>query len=92
MQSFAQFAQAAAFQLCDSHGSRFDDSMSLTRAECEALRWTREGNSAFQVGLKMSTSGEIAAIRIDGAMKKLHSASKYEAVLKAMRLGLIECA
>lgn len=61
----------------------------LTPRELDSLRWTMEGKTAWEVGSILGISERTAVLHIQNAMKKLGSVSKHQAVLKALRLGLI---
>ncbi|QPF71565.1 LuxR family transcriptional regulator [Roseateles sp. DAIF2] len=61
----------------------------LTPRELECLRWTMEGKTAWEVGGILSISERTAVLHINNAMHKLNSTNKHQAVLKALRLGLI---
>lgn len=62
---------------------------SLTPRELEALRWTMEGKTAWEVGAILGISERTAVLHVNNAMHKLDCTSKHQAVIKAMRLGLI---
>jgi DNA-binding CsgD family transcriptional regulator len=62
---------------------------SLTPRELEALRWTMEGKTAWEVGAILGISERTAVLHVNNAMHKLGCATKHQAVLKALRLGLI---
>lgn len=61
----------------------------LTPRELECLRWTMEGKTAWEVGVILSITERTAVLHINNAMHKLGSNNKHQAVLKALRLGLI---
>ena len=61
----------------------------LTPRELEALRWTMDGKTAWEVGGVLGISERTAVLHINNAMHKLGCVSKHQAVLKALRLGLI---
>jgi DNA-binding CsgD family transcriptional regulator len=84
------YAQAAAFDLCLPYQGAHD-ALRLASAEIEALRWSIDGLTNGQVGQKMGISPTEALLRLRRAMAKLGCASKYEAGLRAIRLGLISC-
>jgi DNA-binding CsgD family transcriptional regulator len=65
------------------------ESPGLTRREVEVLRWTMEGKTAWEVGRILSISERTAVLHIGNAMRKLGCINKHQAVLKALRLGLI---
>ena len=89
--AFASHAQAAAFDLCIPARPDPSNSWSLARSELEALRWSMDGNTSWEVAQKMSLSERHATLLLRRAMKKLNCSSKYEAALRAIQLGLIEC-
>jgi DNA-binding CsgD family transcriptional regulator len=55
----------------------------------ECLSWTMEGKTAWETGAILSISERTAVLHLQNAMQKLGAVSKHQAVLKAMRLGLI---
>lgn len=61
----------------------------LTPRELECLRWTMEGKTAWEVGTILGISERTAVLHLNNAMHKLDCSSKHQAVLKALRLGLI---
>lgn len=61
----------------------------LTPRELECLRWTMEGKTAWEVGAILGISERTAVLHLNNAMHKLGCSGKHQAVLKAMRLGLI---
>ena len=63
---------------------------SLTPREVEALQWTMEGKTAWEVGVILGISERTAVLHIQNAMRKLEAVNKHQAVLKALRLGLIQ--
>jgi DNA-binding CsgD family transcriptional regulator len=61
----------------------------LTPRELDSLRWTMEGKTAWEVGGVMGISERTAVLHVNNAMHKLGCTNKHQAVLKALRLGLI---
>ena len=61
----------------------------LTPRELDSLRWTMEGKTAWEVGAILGISERTAVLHINNAMHKLNCTNKHQAVLKALRLGLI---
>ena len=88
LQLFAVHAQDAASRLCLPVES-LQPKPSLTRRELECLSWTMEGKTAWETGAILSISERTAVLHLQNAMHKLGAISKHQAVLKAMRLGLI---
>jgi len=90
LQAIAAHAQAAAFDLCLPYEGAKNDTR-LAVAELDALRWSTDGLTNIEVGQKMGISATEAMLRLRRVMSKLGCASKYEAGLRAIRLGLIRC-
>ncbi len=88
LQLFAVHAQEAALRLF-LPGVLQQERPALTPRELEALRWTMEGKTAWEVGAILGISERTAVLHINNAMHKLGSVNKHQAVLKALRLGLI---
>lgn len=90
LQLFAVYAQEAAWRvvLPKSQGA-LSPKMHLTPRELEALRWTMDGKTAWEVGTILSISERTAVLHISNAMRKLDCTTKHQAVLKALRFGLI---
>ena len=89
LQLFAVHAQDAALRLmvpADQQPER----PSLTPRELEALRWTMAGKTAWEVGAVLGISERTAVLHVNNAMHKLGCINKHQAVLKALRLGLID--
>ena len=61
----------------------------LTPRELEALRWTMDGKTAWEVGALLGISERTAVLHVNNAMHKLGCVNKHQAVLKALKLGLI---
>lgn len=65
------------------------DMPSLTPRELESLRWTMEGKTAWEVGSILGISERTAVLHVNNATHKLGCVNKHQAVLRAIRLGLI---
>jgi DNA-binding CsgD family transcriptional regulator len=89
LQLFAVHAQDAAFRILTSPPPPRVGGPTLTPREIEALKWTMDGKTAWEVGVIMSISERTAVLHIQNAMHKLDSINKHQAVLKALRLGLL---
>ena len=88
LQLFAVYAQEAAQKvLLPSAPS--SDVPALTPREIETLRWTMEGKTAWEVGNILGITERTAVLHANNATHKLGTANKHQAVLKALRLGLI---
>jgi len=88
LQLFAVHAQDAALRLLVPPSEQ-PERPRLTPRELEALRWTMDGKTAWEVGAVLGISERTAVMHVNNAMHKLGCATKHQAVLKALRLGLI---
>jgi DNA-binding CsgD family transcriptional regulator len=88
LQLFAVHAQEAALRLF-LPSTLQSERPALTPRELEALRWTMEGKTAWEVGAILGISERTAVLHVNNAMHKLGCVNKHQAVLKALRLGLI---
>jgi DNA-binding CsgD family transcriptional regulator len=88
LQLFAVHAQDAALRIL-APGSSEPGNPSLTPRELETLRWTMEGRTAREVGDVLGITERTAALHVNNATHKLGCVNKHQAVLKALRLGLI---
>jgi DNA-binding CsgD family transcriptional regulator len=88
LQLFAVHAQDAALRIL-TPATNSPGAPSLTPRELETLRWTMEGKTAWEVGNLLGISERTAALHVNNATHKLDCINKHQAVLKALRLGLI---
>jgi DNA-binding CsgD family transcriptional regulator len=88
LQLFAVHAVDAALRVLVPQANDTEQAV-LTKREIESLSWTMEGKTAWEVGKILGISERTAVLHINNAMHKLQCVSKHQAVLKAMRLGLI---
>lgn len=88
LQLFAVCAQEAATKVLLPEGVQ-PERPGLTPRELECLRWTMEGKTAWEVGTILGISERTAVLHVNNAMHKLGCVSKHQAVVKALRLGLI---
>ncbi|MFN7726032.1 MAG: LuxR family transcriptional regulator [Rubrivivax sp.] len=88
LQLLAVYANEVAQRIFLNDG-RAIDRPALTPRELETLHWTMEGKTAWEVGAILGISERTAVMHLTNAMRKLGCASKHQAVLKALRLGLI---
>lgn len=88
LQLFAVHAQDAAVRLLLPEAQQ-PERPALTPREIEALSWTMEGKTAWEVGQILGISERTAVLHVNNAMHKLGCVNKHQAVLKALRLGLI---
>jgi len=88
LQLFAVHAQDAALRILVPAAAQ-PERPALTPRELESLRWTMDGRTAWEVGEALGISERTAVLHINNAMHKLGCNNKHQAVLKALRLGLI---
>jgi DNA-binding CsgD family transcriptional regulator len=62
----------------------------LSDRERDCLRWTAEGKSSWDIGMILNISDNTVNFHIKKAMRKLGTTSRTVAVVKAIRLNLIE--
>ena len=87
---FTAYAQAAAFDLC----TPYPNGRSLTclaPGELDALRRSMDGLSDWEVGNAMGISETEVLLRLRRATTKLGCATRFEAALRAIQLGLVVC-
>jgi DNA-binding CsgD family transcriptional regulator len=88
LQLFAVHAQDAALRILAP--TTIDPAApSLTPRELEALRWTMEGKTAWELGNILGITERTAVLHVTNATHKLGCVNKHQAVLRALRLGLI---
>lgn len=88
LQLFAVHAQDTALRMLVSENAR-PEMPALTPRELEVLRWTMEGMTSKEVAAKLGNGLRTTLWHTQNAMIKLGCTSKHQAVLKALRLGLI---
>jgi len=88
LQLFAVHAQEAAVRIM-MPATQEPGAPNLTPREIESLRWTMDGKTAWEVGNILGISERTAVLHVNNAMHKLGCVNKHQAVLKALRLGLI---
>jgi len=88
LQLFAVHAQDAASRILIP-ASADPTVASLTPRELETLRWTMEGKTAWEVGNVLGITERTAALHVNNATHKLGCVNKHQAVLKALRIGLL---
>jgi DNA-binding CsgD family transcriptional regulator len=66
------------------------EKIELSERERECLRWTAEGKSSWDIGMILNISDNTVNFHIKKAMRKLSTTSRTVAVVKAIRLNLID--
>lgn len=88
LQLFAVHAQDTAMRVLVPEQLQLERPR-LTPRELDGLRWTMDGKTAWEVGAIMGITERTAVLHINNAMHKLGCSNKHQAVLKALRLGLL---
>jgi DNA-binding CsgD family transcriptional regulator len=88
LQLFAVHAQEAALRLLVPEPMQ-PEKPALTPRELEALHWTMEGKTAWEVGHVLGITERTAVLHVNNATHKLGCVNKHQAVLRALRLGLL---
>lgn len=88
LQLFAVHAWEAAARLLLPSAPVLEPPL-LTPREIECLRWTMEGKTAWELASILGITERTAIFHVGNATLKLACASKHQAVIKALRLGLI---
>ena len=86
-QLFGTFAQSAMNRVWNPQPDADFAKLSLRQLEC--LRWTMEGKTAREIGDILNITERTANFHLTNAAQRLCSDSKYAAVIKAIRIGLI---
>ena len=89
LQLFAVHAQDTALRVLVSAEAR-PELPALTPRELEVLRWTMEGKVTNEISALLGIGDRTTVFHIQNAMLKLNCNSKHVAVVKALRLGLIQ--
>ena len=61
----------------------------VTRRELECLKWSAAGRSSWEIGLILHCSERTVNFHFSNLRRKLNATSRRQAVVKAMRMGLI---
>lgn len=86
---FAVVAQESAFEVLSPCLAIPVERLPPTKRELEALHWTMEGKTAWEVGRILAISEQTAARHLNSVAHKLGCVNKHHAVVKALRLGLL---
>jgi DNA-binding CsgD family transcriptional regulator len=66
------------------------ETVHLSQREKDCLRWTAQGKSSWDIGVILGISESTVTFHAKNAMRKLGTASRTVAVLRAIRLNLID--
>jgi DNA-binding CsgD family transcriptional regulator len=89
LQLLAVHTQEAAVRLLLDEAMIAGDIPSLTSRELEVLRWTMIGKDTWSVAQLLQITESTANFHLRNAERKLGVSSKFQAVLRAMALGLL---
>jgi DNA-binding CsgD family transcriptional regulator len=89
MQLFVAHVTEAAFRLIPPAHLPPQPVPDLSSRELEALRWTIDGKTAWEIGVILGIAERTVAQYLGRAMAKLDCTSKHQAAIKALRLRLI---
>jgi DNA-binding CsgD family transcriptional regulator len=89
LQLFAAYAQEVALRVLLPNSSP-SILPALTHREVQCLQWTMEGKTAWEVGRILSISEQTAVRHLNNATHKLGCVNKHQAVVKALRLRLVQ--
>jgi DNA-binding CsgD family transcriptional regulator len=63
--------------------------MRMTARESEVLAWVAAGKSDWAIGQILNISGKTVNFHVENAKRKLGAGTRVQAVVAAMRVGLI---
>ncbi len=89
LQLFAVHAQDTALRVLVSEGAR-PELPALTPRELEVLRWTMDGKVTHEISAQLGIGDRTTVFHLQNAMLKLNCNSKHVAVVRALRLGLLQ--
>jgi len=87
LQLLAAHALTAADRLL-SPKLTHDELPKLTKRELDALSWTAQGKTAWEVSVILGMSEKTVNFHLGNAMRKLQVSSKHQAVLKCVAAGV----
>jgi len=86
-QLLAHYFHATVMRIEGGHSPNYEQR--LSRRELECLQWAANGKTAWETSSILSISEATVRIYLDSARHKLDSATKVQAVAKAIALGVI---
>lgn len=89
VQLFAVYAQESAMRVLLPTREESEPPPRLTPQEIDCLRWTMKGKTLWESAAILNIAERTAQLHIGTAVRKLSSVNAPQAVLKALRLGLI---
>jgi DNA-binding CsgD family transcriptional regulator len=89
LQLVAVHAQDAALRLLTHEQPRIDEQSPLTPRELEVLKFTMDGLTAAAISDRLAISVPTVNFHLRNLREKLGANSKHQAVLRALKLGLL---
>ncbi len=89
LQLLAVHAQDAAVRLLKQERPKTTDDLSLTPRELEVLKFTMDGLTAAEISDRLVISVPTVNFHMRNLREKLGAHSKHQAVLRALKLGLL---
>jgi DNA-binding CsgD family transcriptional regulator len=89
LEIFAALAQETAVRLFVPDIDALEPVHPLIQLEIDLLKWSMDGYSVLEVSNRMCLSESLASSILRSAMIKLRCSTKYQAIVKAIRLGLL---
>jgi DNA-binding CsgD family transcriptional regulator len=86
--AFAEIARPS--QNCGDTSENMDRKVTLSEREKDCLQWTAEGKTSWDIGMILDISENTVNFHLNKAKRKLGTTSRTVAVVKAIRLNLIE--
>ena len=86
---FAAHAEGVAYNIFNPAAQEQFPARPLTVIEIESLRWSMDGKSARDIADIMRITEAEAAAHLLSSMQKLRCVTKYQAVIKAIRWGIL---
>jgi DNA-binding CsgD family transcriptional regulator len=86
--AFAEIARPA--ENCSNASESMDGKVRLSERERDCLQWTAEGKSSWDIGMILDISENTVNFHLNKAKRKLGTTNRTLAVVKAIRLNLIE--
>ena len=86
---FRDFILESSLKFMD-YSRGFEKRISVTRRELECLKWCAAGKSSWEIGHILNCSEATVNFHFSNIRQKFNTSSRQQAVVKAIRLGLIQ--
>jgi DNA-binding CsgD family transcriptional regulator len=90
LQMTAVYSEAVFSRLEDTSLDGLEAAVELSDRERECLLWASEGKTSWETGVILGISERTVNKHVESASAKLSCSSRVQAVVKAIRLGLIQ--